>query len=614
MKQISRILLPVLILTAVLAGGVLSATAQQPGQATAPEAANALLGYEFTYQGKLENNGSPANGSFDFEFKLFDAAASSTQVGTTLARSGVAVSQGYFTVQLNFGSPFTGTALWLEIAVRTAGGGVYTPLLPRQALNAAPYALGLVPGASIQGAIGNLYILSAQNTTGHAIEGVAGGGGRGVVGRSNTGTGVYGYASGVNQSTKAVMGENDSTSGIGVAGYANAGQGQTVGVSGTSYSPDGFGVRGFNSAASGKALGVFGESISLSGIGVWGEGNVGVQGRSIYPDGYGVSGAAVNPSGVSYGVAGISFSTTGVGVSGYTNATSGVTKGVIGWSDSSSGVGVYGYNPSTNGTTYGVYGQSESTSGYAIYGLANATSGNTIGVFGGNKSPNGVGVAGLATSVSGVTAGVTGRSESPLGYGIYGTNVSTLGWAAWFDGKVRVNGTLTKTAGSFQIDHPLDPANQYLYHSFVESPDMKNIYDGVVVLDSYGEATVVMPDWFQALNGDAQFQSDYRYQLTPIGAAMPNLYIAQKIAGNTFRIAGGVPGMEVSRQVTGIRHDPYAEANRIPVEAPKPPAELGTYLFPALYGQPDSAGVNYTLQQAMPAALDAPDMDLRLPR
>jgi hypothetical protein len=249
---------------------------------------------------------------------------------------------------------------------------------------------------------------------------------------------------------------------------------------------------------------------------------------------------------------------------------------------------VWGYNPSTNGNTYGVAGQSSSSTGVGVSGYASASSGGNIGV--------------------------RGQSDSPSGYGIYGYNPNAAGWAGYFSGKVTVVGTLSKSAGSFMIDHPLDPANQYLYHSFVESPDMKNIYDGVVVLDANGEATIVMPDWFQALNGDAAYQGDYRYQLTPVGAAMPNLYIAKKIAGNTFRIAGGVPGMEVSWQVTGIRHDAYAEANRIPVEAPKPANELGTYLFPALYGQPDSLGVNYSLLQSLPAAPDAAQMDLRLPR
>src|SRR6185295_5871012 len=144
-------------------------------------------------------------------------------------------------------------------------------------------------------------------------------------------------------------------------------------------------------------------------------------------------------------------------------------------------------------------------------------------------------------------------------------------------GNMTVTGTLSKGAGSFKIDHPLDPANKYLYHSFVESPDMMNIYNGIVTLDRRGQAVVTMPDWFEALN------QDFRYQLTSIGAPGPNLYIAKKIISNTFKIAGGKPGSEVSWQITGIRHDAYADANRIPIEQTKPAREQGTYLHPELF-------------------------------
>ncbi len=116
---------------------------------------------------------------------------------------------------------------------------------------------------------------------------------------------------------------------------------------------------------------------------------------------------------------------------------------------------------------------------------------------------------------------------------------------------------------------------------------MKNVYDGVSALDERGEAVVELPTWFEALN------QDFRYQLTPIGVPGPNLYIAQEIHGNRFRIAGGAPGTKVSWQVTGVRHDPYADAHRVQVEQDKPEAERGYYLHPELYGQPREMSVEW---------------------
>jgi len=185
-------------------------------------------------------------------------------------------------------------------------------------------------------------------------------------------------------------------------------------------------------------------------------------------------------------------------------------------------------------------------------------------------------VSGLANGLNG--AGVFGEAENgSLAFGVWGRSAS--GVAGQFDGNVNVTGTLTKGGGSFKIDHPLDPANKYLYHSFVESPDMKNIYDGLATLDGHGEAVIQLPDWFGVLN------RDFRYQLTCIGGFAP-VYIAEEISENRFKIAGGNPGMKVSWTVTGIRQDAWANVHRIPVEEEKPAQERGYYLHPELYGQP----------------------------
>jgi len=164
------------------------------------------------------------------------------------------------------------------------------------------------------------------------------------------------------------------------------------------------------------------------------------------------------------------------------------------------------------------------------------------------------------------------------------SNSIVLGTAAEtvrIPGSLVVTGTVAKGGGSFKIDHPLDPANKTLSHSFVESPDMMNIYNGVVTLNRRGEAVITLPDYFEALN------RDFRYQLTCIGGFAP-VFIAEEIKSNRFKIAGGKASMKVSWQITGIRHDAYANAHRIPVEEEKAASERGAYLRPEAFKQSGS--------------------------
>jgi hypothetical protein len=149
--------------------------------------------------------------------------------------------------------------------------------------------------------------------------------------------------------------------------------------------------------------------------------------------------------------------------------------------------------------------------------------------------------------------------------------------AGFFIGDVYVNGALSKASGSFKIDHPLDPANKYLYHSFVESPDMMNIYNGNIITDGSGTAVVSMPAWFEALN------TDFRYQLTVIGQ-FAQAIVESEIANGSFTIKTSKPGVKVSWQVTGIRQDAWANAHRIQVEVEKAPADQGHYIHPELFG------------------------------
>ena len=145
-----------------------------------------------------------------------------------------------------------------------------------------------------------------------------------------------------------------------------------------------------------------------------------------------------------------------------------------------------------------------------------------------------------------------------------------------FEGNLTVTGAMSKGAGTFLIDHPLDPKNKLLYHSFVESPDVKNLYDGIAVLDEEGTVTIQLPSYFEALN------EGFRYQFFPHDQSMPNLYIVKEVENNSFSISGGEPNGRISWQVTGIRHDPYILANPIIPEVDKGPDEIrdkGEYLF-----------------------------------
>jgi hypothetical protein len=235
----------------------------------------------------------------------------------------------------------------------------------------------------------------------------------------------------------------------------------------------------------------------------------------------------------------------------------------------------------------------DTTVGTTISGPVGILAGGaTVGLLVNSSGSEGIGV--VNTNPTGTSISAT----APSGFGVFGSTDTgiaiagfasdpAVGLAAILDGDVDVTGTLFKGGGAFRIDHPLDPENKYLSHSFVESPDMKNIYDGVAVFDGAGEAIVTLPDWFEALNGD------FRYQLTPMGAAFVP-YIADEIASNQFKIGGGISGMKVSWQVTGIRRDAFANANRIQVEEMKPNAAVGTYLHPEAFGQPVEKGRSTT--------------------
>jgi hypothetical protein len=246
---------------------------------------------------------------------------------------------------------------------------------------------------------------------------------------------------------------------------------------------------------------------------------------------------------------------------------------------------------SSTGTLYGINAfvshPTEGTGGFAYGGYFEVRSdGNS------RKGCFGYAMAESSVSSSGYSYGVQGQARrGAVAYGVYGYAAdATVNYAGYFSGNAHVSGTFTAGSKLFKIDHPLDPENKYLYHASVESPDMMNIYNGNVTTDGQGLATVILPDYFTALN------RDFKYQLTVIGE-FAQAIIGEEIRDNRFIIRTDKPNIRVSWQVTGIRKDAYAEANRMIVEVAKPENERGLYLHPEAFGKPARLGVDYKHQE-----------------
>ena len=205
-------------------------------------------GTAFTYQGRLETNGTEANGNYDFQFRLFGTNESGTALTPDLTNSDVSVSDGLFTTSLDFGTePLLGTNVWLDIAVRSHGSpGAFTELTPRQLLTATPFA---VTAANLAGVVENNFVQTgATNTTisGGTENAIAatgatiGGGQANVIGSNSVIAVISGGANnsvGVNDDTSTIAGGNGniiqngagvSTSGGGVENIISTGAPRSV--------------------------------------------------------------------------------------------------------------------------------------------------------------------------------------------------------------------------------------------------------------------------------------------------------------------------------------------------------------------------------------------------
>ncbi len=264
-------------------------------------AAQTSVGTGFNYQGHLLQAGTAVTGTCDLTFKLYDTPTGLNQVGSDVIDNNVSINDGYFSVNLDFGSTaFTGQTRWLEITINSCNGnGISAALIPLVELNPTPYALSLRPGAVISGSM--TPALTAQTDS-----------------NDTNASGVYGLATANSSVTFGVIGQSNSNENFasGVFGFAAANSGATNGVLGQASSTQGVGVLGTSpttgtvgiaSATSGTTYGVYGKTNSTSeGAGVYGQTLTPVM--SIPP---GTAGVLGNSNG-STGVLGVSNSGTGV--------------------------------------------------------------------------------------------------------------------------------------------------------------------------------------------------------------------------------------------------------------------------------------------------------------
>ncbi|WEK70611.1 MAG: hypothetical protein P0Y62_03440 [Candidatus Chryseobacterium colombiense] len=566
---------------------------------------------KMSYQAVVRNasNALITNQAIGVRISILKTSPAGTEIyKETFSPNPLTSSSGLLSLEIGSGTPVTGTfssidwasgPYFAKIEIDPAGGTNYT-LISNSQLLSVPYALFAKSTSGISGTANTLSKFTSANALGNSQltdDGTSVGVNTGTlspnikfqVTAGSIGNTIRGTLVGTPSTSIATAGSvyGESTTGIGV-----------IGVSGSQN-----GVYGLSTGTLGGTVGVS----TGTGNGIWGVATgAGVAG---FFDG-GATGRGII---VSNGASGIGTSTptarlevkqpatpvTGLddnaAIVAYSYTAAAALKGGINGSYNTSnygtgvhGVGYQGVNLSDANTNFSTGNQD-----IGVYGSA-----NTAGIEG--ASINGIGVVGYnknssfaATTGGGNTYGVYGYANTIGGatvpatrYGVYGyATGATTNYAGYFSGNVQITGSISKGSGTFKIDHPVDPENKYLYHSFVESPDMMNIYNGNITTDDNGYATVKLPGYFDALN------KDFRYQLTVIGT-FASAIVSQEIKDNAFMIRTDKPSVKVSWQVTGIRKDNYANAHRVIPEVDKEPEMRGKYLHPVEMGKSPRLGID----------------------
>jgi len=491
--------------------------------------------------------------------------------GTDLSGGG---TSGNVTLNLNTTAT---NALYAQLAAANTFTG-------NQTVNGSLSATGAVTGSSFQ--IGSNLFAFGSYTNANAFLGFAGN--STTTGINNTATGQYALASNSKGDDNTATGVQALV--VNTTGYNNTATGWLAlesNTTGAANTATGVQALSFNTTGySNTATGLYALLSSTTGS---------------YNTASGTFALNTNTTGNANSALGSGAGETGDGsnVTGNNNTAVGSSA-------------FFGTGTLSNATAIGANSEVTASNAMVLGGITGVNNGtDTFVGIGTTKPANLLTLVGDITTVADTVLSVS--SASPDGTWIALTNTYDSGGKTWdiisagpgdgegdgnlvftrlgggtvqVDGNLVVTGNLSKGGGTFQIDHPLDPANKYLYHSFVESPDMMNVYNGNVSTNRNGLATVILPDYFEALN------RDFRYQLTVIGQ-FAEAIVARKIGNNRFIIRTSKPNVEVSWQVTGVRHDAYANAHPIQVEVEKPPQEQGHYLHPELFGAPTEQAIGY---------------------
>jgi hypothetical protein len=533
-------------------------------------AAQAQSPSRFNYQGIARSGtGQPLiTQSLSLRISILDGSATGTTVYQE-RHTATTNAYGLYNVSIGGGTVISGTIgsvnwasgdKYIKVELDPAGGTAYTDLGTSQLLS-VPYAMYAASGTP-----GPAGPAGAAGATGPA--GPAGPtGATGPAGSYTAGTGI-----GISGSTISALNTNalwnaNKLQGLDVSTTAPT-SGQALAWNGTAWAPATLSGSGGSSFT-----GTSGYLSKFTGT------NTG--GNSILFENAGKIGIGTTAPAARID---INNTTDSMGlriVSSYTGSTNfGLLRVENNLTGTSNGAGaIFVSSPATQNAALGLGLLSVGGNvGIRSRGIANVTTGDVFGEYAEAYSQGtAIGIYGTADNYTGTVAGtkVAIYGDIPTGTGFGGTT----NFAGYFNGNVQVLGTLAKSSGTFKIDHPLDPENKYLYHSFVESPDMMNIYNGNITTDANGEAVVTMPGYFDALN------KDFRYQLTVIGT-FAQAIVGEKMQGNHFQIKTNQPNVEVSWQVTGVRHDKWADAHRVVAEVEKETENKGKYLNPIEFGQP----------------------------